>query len=106
MEVMQSAFWNKKSVLVTGHEGFLGSWLTKTLVGAGAHVVGIDTVLNRPVSVLNGLRQQYKGIKGNIANLRLLQKIIDQAQPQFIFHLAAQAIVSKANNNPIEAFKS
>lgn len=99
-------FWENKKIVVTGHEGFLGASLTRFLVESGAKVVGIDLVLNRKHSRLEGVRNRYKGIKGNIANLKLVRETITKHKPQFIFHLAAQAIVDKANKNPVEAFKS
>jgi CDP-glucose 4,6-dehydratase len=106
MKQINAKYWANKKVLVTGHEGFLGSWLTRTLVENGAQVVGIDKVLNRPVSVLNGFRNKFKAIKGNVDNLELLKKIIKQHKPEVIFHLAAQAIVHEANQDPIECFRS
>jgi len=103
---MNKRFWKNKKVLITGHEGFLGSWLTKMLVLKGAKVVGVDLVKKRSPSVLDEFRKEIISIRADIANLRLVQEIINQHKPQFIFHLAAQAIVGKANRNPIEAFTS
>lgn len=101
-------FWKDKKVFITGHEGFLGSWLTKTLIESGSDIIGLDIVKNRKLSVLNenDLRKSFKGIKGNIVNLKLIKRIIDQEKPDIIFHLAAEAIVGRSNTNPITAFKS
>lgn len=101
-----SDFWKNKKVLVTGHEGFLGSWLTKTLIELGAKVVGIDIVKDRPYSVLESYRKRLISIKANISNLSMVRKIIIEHRPSVIFHLAAEAIVWRANVNPIRAFKS
>ncbi|MFH1848040.1 MAG: NAD-dependent epimerase/dehydratase family protein [Candidatus Omnitrophota bacterium] len=103
---MSSDFWKGKKILITGHEGFLGSWLTKTLLGRGARVIGLDKVKNRPVSALKGLRKDILCIKGDVSNLSLVNKVIKKYRPQFIFHLAAEAIVGEANKNPVGAFKS
>ncbi|MCA9405966.1 MAG: GDP-mannose 4,6-dehydratase [Candidatus Omnitrophica bacterium] len=104
--MVSSDFWKHKKVLVTGHEGFLGSWLTRILVESGAKVVGIDIVQDRKNSVLDGYRKKFKGIKGNIANARLIKQVIKQNKPQFVFHVAAEAIVGRANKNPVRTFKS
>jgi len=99
-------FWKNKKLLITGYEGFLGSWLAKTLVELGAKVIGIDKVKNRSYSVLEGYRKRIIPIKGNICNLNLVRKTIDKHKPSIIFHLAAEAIVGRANKHPIRTFKS
>ena len=99
-------YWEKRKVLITGHEGFLGSWLMKMLLDKKAKVIGIDKVKNRPISILNGLRKRATCIKGNISNQKLLKSVVDKYKPQVIFHLAAEAIVERANKNPSQAFKS
>lgn len=99
-------YWKNKSVLITGHEGFLGSWLCKGLIERGARVVGIDKVNKRPVSVLNNIRNNFTPIKGNIANLKLIETVINKYKPQVIFHLAAEAIVEECYKDPVRTFKS
>jgi CDP-glucose 4,6-dehydratase len=106
MKSISKKFWKNKKILITGFEGFLGSWLTRTLVELGASVIGIDKVKNRPRSVLEGYRDKVIPIKGNICNLNLVRKTIDKYKPSIIFHLAAEAIVGQANNNPVRTFKS
>jgi len=106
MKSISKKFWKNKKILITGFEGFLGSWLTKTLVELGASTIGIDKVMNRPRSVLEGHRNRVIPIKGDICNLNLVRKTIDKYKPSIIFHLAAEAIVGQANNNPIRTFKS
>lgn len=105
-KMVDKTYWKNRRVLVTGHEGFLGSWLTKRLLELDAHVVGIDKVVNKPRSILDSLRKNILGIKGDISNLKLVTRVIDQYRPQSIFHLAAEAIVDEATSDPIEAFKS
>ncbi len=103
---MKSSWWKNKKVLVTGFEGFLGSNLTKTLNGYGAKIIGIDKIIDRPISVLNGFRKNVTCIKGDISNLNFIKNIVNKHRPQIIFHLAAQAIVGKANKYPLRTFKS
>lgn len=106
MNYKRKIYWKDRRVLITGYEGFLGSWLCKILVGYGAKIIGIDKVKNRPISILQGLRKNIIGIKGDIANLRAVKDIAEKYKPQTIFHLAAESIVAEAHNNPLEAFKS
>lgn len=101
---MNTAFWHKKRVLVTGHEGFLGSWLSLRLLDAGARVIGIDKAGERPLSVLNEARDLIVRIKGDIAKPGLVKAVIREHRPEVIFHLAAEAIVGECAANPLRAF--
>ncbi|MDD5356398.1 MAG: GDP-mannose 4,6-dehydratase [Candidatus Omnitrophica bacterium] len=103
---MKYNFWNNKRVLITGYEGFLGSWLSNILVNKKAKVVGLDIVYKRPKSVLKENRKYLTGIKGDVSDLRTVKRIINKYKPEFIFHLAAEAIVGRANKNPLRTFKS
>ena len=101
---MDTAFWNKKRVLVTGHEGFLGSWLSIRLLEAGAKVIGIDKVDTRPLSVLGESRGLIVRIKVDIAKPGLVKAVIRKHRPDVIFHLAAEAIVGECAAHPVKAF--
>lgn len=103
---MRDNFWKNKKVFITGYEGFLGSWLSKALINEGARVIGLDRVYQRPKSILKGLRASIICIKGDVSDLALVKKIINKYKPPVIFHLAAEAIVGKANKNPVKTFKS
>ncbi|QQR81991.1 MAG: CDP-glucose 4,6-dehydratase [Deltaproteobacteria bacterium] len=96
--------YNGRRVLVTGHTGFKGSWLTTWLVKLGAKVIGVSKDIPTQPSmfeVLN-LSSQIQHIQADIRDLAEVKKIIDNVQPEFVFHLAAQAIVSVSYNNPVE----
>jgi CDP-glucose 4,6-dehydratase len=101
---MNTVFWKKKRVLVTGHEGFLGSWLSVRLLKAGAKVIGIDKVNARPLSVLSEARNKIVRIKGDIARPALVKTVIQKHRPEIIFHLAAEAIVGECTAQPLKAF--
>jgi len=103
---MRTSFWDKKKVLVTGHEGFLGSWVSIRLLEARAQVIGIDRVDERPLSVLNGMRKQIIRIKGDVARPGLVKEVIQKYQPRIIFHLAAEAIVGECAARPLRAFRT
>lgn len=95
------------TVLVTGHTGFKGSWLTAWLVELGAHVVGYS--LPQPPTkpsnfIVSGLSQHITDVRGDVADLDLLVKTIETHRPQSIFHMAAQPIVLRAVQEPLETF--
>ena len=104
---IDKAFKNKK-VIVTGHTGFKGSWLTLWLVEAGAKVLGMSK--NIPTSPshyeLLELNKKIVSKKIDIQNLKKVKQTIKQFKPDFIFHLAAQSIVSKSYVNTIETWKT
>lgn len=105
--VRQKNFWKNRKVFVTGFEGFLGSHLTKTLISYGAKIIGLDINTFRKETILRS--QDYKKIivyKGSVANRNLVRSILRKHSVNIIFHLAAEAIVSRSYKNPLNAFKS
>lgn len=106
--VMFANSYNGKRVLVTGHTGFKGSWLTTWLLKLGAEVIGISRdVPTQPamfeVLELAGL---LKHIEADIRDLAVMGEIFSEVRPDFVFHLAAQAIVSDSYRDPIETISS
>ena len=97
-----------KKVLVTGNTGFKGSWLTVWLLKLGAEVYGIskDIPTNPSMFEALGLSERMRHKQANIKDKEKLQEIIEEIEPDFIFHLAAQAIVSHSYSDPIESFNS
>jgi CDP-glucose 4,6-dehydratase len=105
--IMNNSFWKDKRVLVTGFEGFLGSNLTKELLKTKAKVIGLDIKTFRKETIIDS--QDYKKLivyKGSVANYKLLSNILRKHSINVIFHLAAEAIVSRSLDNPRRAFKS
>ena len=94
-------FKNKK-VIITGHNGFKGSWLTVWLSLLGANVVGISLKDDNQDNHYNLVKKKIKVKSYNfdIRNKIKLQKIILQEQPDYIFHLAAQSLVYKSVLDP------
>jgi len=100
-------FYKNKRILITGHTGFIGSWLTKWLTMLDAEVCGY--ALGPPTQpnlyeVLSLTRKVSKDIRGDIRNTKLLRKTIIDFQPEVVFHLAAQPIVLESYDNPLETF--
>jgi CDP-glucose 4,6-dehydratase len=107
MVTNRKQFWKNKRVLVTGFEGFLGTHLTKTLIACGAKVVGLDIKTLRKDTIFSA--QDYKKIivyKGSVTNRKLVNEILHKHAINFIFHLAAEAIVGRSQEDPLLAFES
>ena len=105
--ILDRTFKNKK-IIITGHTGFKGSWLTLWLHKLGAKILGIS--LGEPTypchfKMLN-LEKKINSKKIDIRNLILLKKTIKNFKPDFIFHLAAQSLVKKSYLNPIDTWKT
>lgn len=103
---MNYNFLKEKRILVTGHTGFIGSWLTKWLLDLGADVCGFSL---EPPSIPNlystfDAGSQIEDIRGDIRDLDYLQRIIAEFQPEIVFHLAAQPLVLESYDNPSETF--
>ena len=81
--------FNKKNVVVTGHTGFKGSWLTTWLKELGAFVTGMSLEPNTKPSHFLAARldQGIKDLRIDLRNRELVQKAIISAQPEFVFHL-------------------
>ncbi len=105
---MKEDFWQRKKVLITGHSGFKGSWLSLWLKQLGAQVCGIS-LQPEENSLFNQL-ELYTKIDNNffedINNLNKLKTIIREFNPDLVFHLAAQPLVIKSYKNPIETWET
>ena len=97
-----------RRVLVTGHTGFKGSWLTVWLLKMGAELVGVShNVPTKPAMFEElCLEGKIKHLKADIRDLDRIREIFIEEQPDFVFHLAAQAIVSISYSNPVETISS
>jgi CDP-glucose 4,6-dehydratase len=98
------SIYQNKTVLVTGHTGFKGSWLCVWLNSLGAKVVGLSNdILSSPsnylVSSISGFVQDHRV---DIRNTEKVASLVKEIQPDFVFHLAAQALVRPSYENPIE----
>jgi len=101
--------YKDKTVLVTGHTGFKGSWLSIWLNMMGAKVIGysLDPYSDRGNFTASHLNNRLLAdIRGDIRDFQKLNGVIKQYQPEIIFHLAAQALVKTAYDNPKETYET
>ena len=103
LSIIMESFYKSKKVLITGHTGFKGSWLTQVLINWGAEVVGVslppDTTPNL-FSVL-GLESKIKNYFADIRKREELEEIFKKERPEIVFHLAAQPIVMVGYDDPV-----
>ena len=108
--MIEKNFWNNKNVLVTGHTGFKGSWLTSILLHLKANVIGYSLDLDDSNYLFRSLNNYFpieiKNYFYDILNKDLLNKVIYENQPDIIFHLAAQPLVKKSYEEPVYTWET
>ncbi len=108
MENLLRKTFNGKTILITGHTGFKGSWLTLWLETLGAKIVGVSKDIPTKPSLFSEAKLN-KGIidlRFDLTNFSKLSFIFKKYKPDFIFHLAAQSLVRESYNYPIKTFQS
>ncbi len=104
---LKKIFKNKR-IVVTGHTGFKGSWLSYWLIKNGAKVIGVSkNIPTNPSHYRNlNLKKKIKEYFLKIEDINKLKNVIKKINPDFIFHLAAQSLVKKSFLDPIDTWKS
>ena len=101
------SYWAGKKVLVTGCNGFVGGWLTQRLVDQGAQVFGLIWEVDPDAHFYRaGLSDRITCVPGDIRDVPLLTKTLADGNIDTVFHLAAQAIVTKAKLSPLETYET
>tara|TARA_Y100000748_G_scaffold300123_1_gene298096 strand:- start:138 stop:1235 length:1098 start_codon:yes stop_codon:yes gene_type:complete len=97
-----------KTVLITGHTGFKGTWLTAWLNKLGAKVIGISLGVNTSPSHFDSVKNlnDVEDLILDIRERQSLKEVVDEAQPDFTFHLAAQALVRDSYVNPVDTLET
>jgi CDP-glucose 4,6-dehydratase len=100
------AFWQGKKVLLTGHTGFKGSWLSLWLQSLGANVIGYALAPPTHPSLFEAAEVEAGmiSILGDIRDLEKLQTVFTEHQPEIVIHMAAQPLVRYSYVNPIETY--
>ena len=104
-----NGFFRGKKVLVTGHTGFKGSWLSIWLHELGAEVIGVslDPFSERDNFVLSGIGAKIKAdIRADIRDGQKMKEIFAEHKPEIVFHLAAQPLVRLSYKKPVETYET
>ena len=106
--MVKKAFWQGKKVLVTGHTGFKGSWLSLWLLNLGSRVMGISLAPNTRPALFDqiGLAKEVDHHLGDIRDGELIKEKVAIWQPDIIFHLAAQPLVRRSYIEPLETWNT
>lgn len=101
-------FYTNKKVLVTGHTGFKGAWLSQILLNWGATVVGVSLPPSTTPNVFDaiGLEKRVTNYFADINDLDEMKKIFQKEKPEIVFHLAAQPIVRTSYDDPVGTFST
>jgi CDP-glucose 4,6-dehydratase len=105
---IDSAFWRQRRVLLTGHSGFIGGWLSLALKQAGAQVTGFSLLPDTEPSLCNAvkLHGQVNSVEGDITDSAALASTITASKPDVVLHLAAEAIVRRAHHQPVNTYNT
>ncbi len=101
-------FYKGKRVLLTGHTGFKGSWMSVMLVNAGADVIGYSSCSKTETRLFNlcGVEKQITHIKGDVRDLGHLLAVFKEYKPEIVIHMAAQPIVRESYKNPVDTYST
>lgn len=105
---MNPEFWKGKSVFLTGHTGFKGSWLSLVLQKLGVKLVGFSKSIPTKPSLfeLAKVEEGMISIYGDVRDQKFLEKTIGEHNPEIIIHMAAQAILRNSYEDPVETYET
>jgi CDP-glucose 4,6-dehydratase len=100
------AAFSARRVLVTGHTGFKGAWLSEWLLGMGAEVTGYALPPPTQPALFEqlGLAGRLRHVEGDIRDSERMARTVKESRPDFVFHLAAQSLVRESYEQPVETF--
>lgn len=106
--MVDKSFWEGKVVLLTGHTGFKGSWLSLWLQSMGAKVIGYSLAppTNPSLFVAAHIAEGMTSIVGDVRDYSALSSAIEKYKPEIVIHMAAQALVRYSYVNPIETYST
>ena len=95
-----------RRVLVTGHTGFKGSWLCLWLTRLGAKVTGFSDNVTTDPSHFAVLQLDIDDRRGDVSDVAAVRAVIEEVQPEIVFHLAAQSLVRRAYADPVGTYRT
>jgi CDP-glucose 4,6-dehydratase len=103
---MTTSFWHGRKVLITGHTGFKGSWLSLWLARLGARPIGfaLEPPTNPSLFETARVREGMIDIRGDVRDRGALRATVARYEPEIVFHLAAQPLVRQSYAGPVETF--
>lgn len=104
---VKKSFWKNKKVLITGHNGFKGSWLTAILSVLGSKIYGLSLKPSVGPTIFRLAKIDeltYLSKEIDIRNFKELSTFIKETNPEIIFHLAAQSLVGVSYENPVKTY--
>lgn len=105
---MDMSFYREKKVLLTGHTGFKGSWMSVVLKNAGAEVIGYSSCSKDEERLFDlcRVREQITHIKGDVRDIDHLQEVFCTYRPEIVIHMAAQPIVRTSYQDPVGTYET
>ena len=105
---MVFSFYKGKKILVTGHTGFKGAWMTKLLLMRGAEVTGyaLEPPTNPSVYDVLNLNDNINSFFGDIRDIENLKEVFKETQPEIVIHMAAQPLVRESYINPVYTYET
>ena len=102
------SFYKGKKVLLTGHTGFKGSWMSVMLVNSGAELIGYSSCSKTETRLFDicGVKDQFTHIKGDVRDLDHLLEVFQTYQPEIVIHMAAQPIVRDSYKDPVGTYST
>lgn len=103
------SIFKNKTILLTGHTGFKGSWMAIWLHSLGANVIGyaLNPYSEKDNFILSGIGKKIVAdIRGDLSDRVLLHSVFEQYQPEIVFHLAAQPLVRLSYSCPVQTYQT
>lgn len=105
---VNASFWRQKRVLVTGHTGFKGGWMSLWLQQMGAAVTGFALAPSTTPSLFESARvaDGMASVIGDISDYQAVRDVFSAAQPEVVIHMAAQPLVRQSYFDPLETYRT
>ena len=105
---MNRKFWEGKRVLITGHTGFKGSWLSVWLQSKGAHITGyaLPPPTNPSLFDVAHVADEMTSVTGDVRDLEHLRAVIGEHHSEIIIHMAAQSLVRYSYTHPVDTYST